>query len=282
LGFAYAGGVVVPLEVLAISAVGSSSPFEGGKGDVLIPSKIFRSFLRKLHSGKVAQGKLDIPLWKKTFTELFTAFEAGYGETLASVKYNTTDYAFLKELKYNTAVFSAFKQNEQIKDAAKLLLKEDGSARTWKEFRSAAMEIDDTYNKRWLQTEFNQAQNAALQARRWNDAVKTADLYPNMEYIAVQDERTRASHMKLHGTILPITDPFWNTYTPPIDWGCRCTLRRTDADPTSVPGDIPGVAEGMDVNTGKDAKIFSDNHPYVTGSADQATAIKEFVNSQLG
>lgn len=252
------------------------------KTEALIPSKIIRTFFRKLYKGSVAQGKLDIPLWKITLNELFTAFEAGYGESLASVKYNTPDYEFLTELKYNTAVFAAFKQNEQIKDAAKLLLKDDGSARTWQEFRTAAMEIDDTYNKRWLQAEFNQAHTAALQARRWNDAVQNADLYPNMEYVAVKDDRTRASHLALNGTILPITDPFWKTYSPPIDWGCRCTLRPTDATPTSIPGVIPSVAEGLDVNTGADAKIFSDNHPYIAGSADQSTALKEFVNKNLG
>jgi SPP1 gp7 family putative phage head morphogenesis protein len=144
------------------------------------------------------------------------------------------------------------------------------------------MEVDDTYNKRWLQTEYNQAHTSALQARRWRDAEKTADLYPNLKYVAVMDERTRESHRALHGTIRPISDPFWDKYSPPIDWGCRCTLRRTDEEPTPMPDAMPAVADGMDVNTGKEAKIFSDNHPYIKGSADRADELLQFVKSQLG
>lgn len=143
------------------------------------------------------------------------------------------------------------------------------------------MEIDEKYNKRWLQTEFNQAHTSALQARRWKDAEKTSSMYPNLVFIAVQDNRTRELHAKLHGTIRPINDPFWNTYTPPLDWGCRCTIRPTDKTPTDMPVELPAVAAGMDVNTGKEAKIFSDNHPYIKESADKTTELTQFVNSQL-
>jgi len=178
-------------------------------------------------------------------------------------------------------VFAAFKQNEQIKEAASLLLKPDGTARSWKEFRDEALKIDDTYNKRWLQTEYNQAHTTAQQARRWRDFEKTANLYPNLIYIAVRDDRTRESHARLHGTIRPINDPFWDKYSPPLDWGCRCTLRPSDKDPTPVPDKLPNVPAGMDVNAGKEAKIFSDKHPYIKGSADRADELMKFVKSQL-
>jgi SPP1 gp7 family putative phage head morphogenesis protein len=144
------------------------------------------------------------------------------------------------------------------------------------------MKIDDTYNKIWLQAEYNQAHTTAQQARRWRDFEKTSDLYPNLIFIAVQDERTRESHARLHGTIRPINDPFWDKYSPPLDWGCRCTLRPSDKDPTTPPEKLPAVPDGMDVNAGKEAKIFSDNHPYIKGSADRADELLSFVNSQLG
>ncbi len=38
----------------------------------------------------------------------------------------------------------------------------------------------------------------------------------------------------------------------------------------------------MDVNAGKEAKIFSDNHPYIKGSSDRADELLAFVNTQLG
>ena len=143
------------------------------------------------------------------------------------------------------------------------------------------MKVDEKYNKVWLQTEYNQAHTTAVQARRWRDFEKTRDLYPNLIFVAVQDARTRESHAKLHGTILPIDDPFWNKYSPPLDWGCRCQLRPSDKTPTAVPEKLPSVAAGMDVNAGKEAKIFSDSHPYVKGSSDRKADLEKFVKTQL-
>lgn len=269
MGYSYAGGIKLNLNLLLC------------KKEVVLPKAIVTGFIKKLHRGSVSEGNLDPTLFNTTWKEVFSSFEVGYGKSLSSVKYNSPDWEYLQQVKYNSAVFSAFKQNTQIKDAARLLLYPDGTALSWREFRDKAMQIDDTYNKRYLQTEFNQAHNSALQARRWRDAEKTADLYPNLMYVAVQDDRTRESHKKLHGTILPITDPFWDKYTPPLDWGCRCSIRRTDKKATSIPGDIPDVAQGFDINPGKEARIFSDNHPYVKGSSDRANELMSFVRSQL-
>lgn len=37
-------------------------------------------------------------------------------------------------------------------------------------------------------------------------------------------ETTRDSHRKLHGTVLPRDNVFWNTNYPPNDWNCKCTV----------------------------------------------------------
>jgi SPP1 gp7 family putative phage head morphogenesis protein len=278
LGYTYAGGVILPLEMLGLP---ERSRGIAASKEVFIPKTIVDNFIKGIYDKVLFDGNIDPDLWNKTWQEIFSGFQTGFGKSLAKIKYGTPDFAYLQQVRFNTAVFSAFKQNQQIKEAASYLLKPDGSSTSWKEFLKIAMEIDDTYNKRWLQTEFNQAHNSALQARRWRDAEKTADLYPNFMYKAVMDERTRESHRKLNGMIRPISDPIWDTYSPPIDWGCRCTLRRTDKDPTDVPADIPVVADGLAVNTGKLAKIFSDDHPYIKGSADRADELKQFVKTQL-
>nr|DAS33718.1 MAG TPA: minor capsid component [Caudoviricetes sp.] len=44
-------------------------------------------------------------------------------------------------------------------------------------------------------------------------------------YVAILDRRTRASHAKLHGLILPKTHKFWQKNYPPNDWGCRCKVQ---------------------------------------------------------
>jgi len=269
LGYIYAGGIKLKLENLAC------------KQEVTIPSGIINNHLKALYDGVLKDGTIDKKLWEQTYKEIYSSFEKSYGKSLANVDFNSPDWEYLQNLKYNTAVFSAFKQNDEIKNASALLFNEDGTPASWKQFYTRAMEVSDTYNKRWLQTEYNQAHSTAKQARKWRDYETTADLYPNLIYIAVMDGRTRPDHAKLHGTILPINDPFWNTYSPPNGWGCRCTVRPTDKKATSSPGDLPTIDTGFSINPGKEAKIFSDDHPYVQGNVDKANAVIAFVQSQM-
>ncbi len=48
---------------------------------------------------------------------------------------------------------------------------------------------------------------------------------PFAQFIALLDSRTRDDHAELHGSIFPVDDPFWNTFTPPLDYNCRCNKR---------------------------------------------------------
>ncbi len=41
--------------------------------------------------------------------------------------------------------------------------------------------------------------------------------------------RVRADHAILHGKVFRWNDPFWNTFTPPWDFGCRCTMQALTA-----------------------------------------------------
>lgn len=194
------------------------------------------------------------------------ALADGYGKT--GVEWGGTDWAFFQNLRYNTAVFDAFKCNREIKDVHKLLVNDDGTAKTWNEFRRDAMRICEKYNQRWLQTEFNMAHAAAKAARKWQDYERNANLYPNLRYIAVQDERTRVSHAELHGYMIPIDHPFWNKYYPPNDWNCRYRVQPTD-DPVRLPPGVPVVPEMFQVNVGKTAQIFNTSHPYYEGLTEK-------------
>jgi len=78
---------------------------------------------------------------------------------------------------------------------------------------------------------------------------------PYLRYSAVNDSRTRPSHGAMHGTVLPVDDPFWATNTPPNGHACRCTvmsLSKRQGKRTGVSGKAPGVKPdaGWDYNAG--------------------------------
>ena len=211
-------------------------------------------------------GGISPEVWEHEFRQMSDALADGYGKT--GVEWGGTDWAFFQNLRYNTAVFNAFKCNREIKDIHKLLMNDNGTAKTWEEFRRDAMRVCEQYNQRWLQTEFNQAHAAAKAARRWQDCERNAGLYPNLRYIAVQDERTRESHAALHGCVIPIGHPFWDKYYPPNGWNCRCSVQPTD-DPVRMPPGVPVVPEMFQTNAGKIARIFDLSHPYYKGMTEK-------------
>jgi hypothetical protein len=45
------------------------------------------------------------------------------------------------------------------------------------------------------------------------------------QYVGGLSEHPRMSHMAKNGTILPRTDPYWQTNYPPNAWGCQCKVR---------------------------------------------------------
>lgn len=66
--------------------------------------------------------------------------------------------------------------------------------------------------------------------------------FPYQEYIPIHDTRTRSNHLKLgelglNGTgIYRRDDPFWSSFTPPIDFNCRCGVRMMTIDAAARAG----------------------------------------------
>lgn len=69
----------------------------------------------------------------------------------------------------------------------------------------------------------------AFNAANWRVAQEDADT-THLQYLATEDLNTRDSHLALNGLILPKDDPFWDTHTPPWEWGCRCRIRPINPD----------------------------------------------------
>ena len=76
---------------------------------------------------------------------------------------------------------------------------------------------------RRLKRIFETNMRVSVAKARYESQMSSAGEY--FRYKAVLDRRTRPSHAKLHGMILPKTHKFWEKNYPPNDWGCRCQVQ---------------------------------------------------------
>lgn len=65
---------------------------------------------------------------------------------------------------------------------------------------------------------------SAYSAGRYSDVQASKKTRPYLRYSAVEDERTRPSHLAIHGKIYPVDDPFWSVNFPPNGYNCRCDI----------------------------------------------------------
>lgn len=211
-----------------------------------------------VYSGVTPPDGIDPSLWQLTFQELNNAVNEGFGV----VKFGDPDFDFVQELKYNNAVFSAFKSHHKSKELASLIRDENGSLKPFSQFKKDAQPFVDT-EYRHLKTEYNTAVRSARTAANWKKWERTSHLYPNLKYLPSRAAVPRPEHKVFYGTVLPMNHSFWNYHTPPLDWGCLCGITNTDEE---VSADIPDndvkIAAGLDNNPAKTKKLFSSSHPY--------------------
>ena len=133
------------------------------------------------------------------------------------------------------------------------------------------------YNKAWLRTEYDTAVRSARMASQWQDMERTADRFPNVEYLRTRSATPREDHLEYVGIIRPLTDAFWDTHTPPLGWNCKCGIKSTDARPTAIPSGLPEVPPGLRNNPARSGSPFSEDHPY----AKNAHAVEERLRKEF-
>jgi SPP1 gp7 family putative phage head morphogenesis protein len=73
----------------------------------------------------------------------------------------------------------------------------------------------ETIFRNWVQT----AYSAGREEMMHHPAVKP--YRPYARYVATLDARTTEICRPIHGTVLPLDDPWWHTHTPPLHHRCR-------------------------------------------------------------
>ena len=210
-------------------------------------SRLIEDYLRNLFEEKKVPENQREQLWRYYYDKLSKGVDEGFSPQSSHYDKDLAD-----ALKLSIAEFSAFKETSFRKTIETLLVDENGSLRSWSEFKKEAYKVSGDYNHRWLETEYHQTIANAQMAEKWKGFEANAGLFPNLKLVSVKDGRVRPEHQVLDGTIRPLNDPFWKTHTPPLDWGCRCDVIQTDEPPTEIKG-------------GLQLKIEFENNPAISG-----------------
>lgn len=177
------------------------------------------------------------------------------------------------QLEQNTYVFSAFKGYHNLKEASLKLTNDKGGIKPFETFKQDVLKVHKSYNVNYLEAEYNFAIQSAQMAVKWADYVADGDRY-YLQYRTADDSKVRAEHAALHGTTLPVDDPFWDNYFPPLGWNCRCTAVQVRKDKYPVSDSTTAIQAGerateskkqqmFRFNPGKEGKVFPPKHPYL-------------------
>jgi SPP1 gp7 family putative phage head morphogenesis protein len=147
-------------------------------------------------------------------------------------------YALDDEKRSQAFTVSGLAKLDQIQQVADELARHVAEGGTLQEFQKWAAEQDWSLPKHRLETIYRNAVQTAYNAGHWRRFEETKETRPFLMYDAVNDSRTRPSHLALDGVIRPVDDPFWNTHSPPLGHRCRCVLRSLSADQARERGGV--------------------------------------------
>jgi SPP1 gp7 family putative phage head morphogenesis protein len=234
--------------------------------------------LAALQNGSLTPSDLDIDLFTATKTDILNGVAKGFKADFNNISYDHKDYTLMAKLRTNVYKFAGAKTYQQLRAFNDMLLTPDSSLVSFGEFKRnaeryqiEALKVDKLYNTDWLQTEYNLAIGQSQQAAVWNRAIENSDIFPNLRYRTAGDARVREVHKVLDGIVRPINDPFWKTYNPKNDYGCRCYSEPTDDPETWVnqskvlvdKDHLPDIDDMFAHNVGTDGNPFY-KHPFYT------------------
>lgn len=220
--------------------------------------------------------------------ELINATRETLSKPLSEIGISKEVPAELTEaLQENIFYFSGFKTHHEMVEASRLMKGDDGAFKPFEQFKRDVQTIDNTYNRNYLKAEYNFAVQSTQMAVKWKEWEKDGDDY-DLQYRTAGDERVREEHAALDMTTLPPSDPFWDSYLPPLGWNCRCTAVQVRKDKYPRSNSAESIAKGQAAtakpkqqifrfNPGKQEKIFPPKHPYYKAPGEVKRQVNEIV-----
>ncbi|TAN58808.1 MAG: hypothetical protein EPN20_15940 [Magnetospirillum sp.] len=94
---------------------------------------------------------------------------------------------------------------------------------------------------------------SARSAGQWERAQRTKAGLPYFIYCLGASEHHRPEHAAKSGLILPIDDPFWDSWMPQNGWGCKCRVRQIGAAEATRKGGV-GTAPTVPTRTWRNSR----------------------------
>lgn len=249
--------------------------------DFTFNDEVLKAFLKHIYSKDFhPMDEIEEGMFNAVWEKLNIATDKGFGTR----QDHDPDYDFYQELRYNNAVFSAFKVHRMQNDMAAFLLDSNGNLKPFEQWAKEVMPIADHQVYQWLRTEYDTAIIRAHQAADWKQFEREIDILPNLEWIESTSVTPGEDHRRFWGIVRPVNDTFWDNHRPGDRWNCKCGLRNTGKRATpknKLPdgGKKDNPSDGLDGNPGKTGSIFGKTHPYIKNAYDGA---KKAVRKLMG
>lgn len=231
-----------------------------------LTDKQIDEYLSGIFSGKYdASDNLPAEVYEAISKNLMEGLEKGLG----GIAFAERNPALMREFQENVYMFSGAKTYQQVREMGGFL----AETSTYQEFKEKAMGVYEEYNKKWLRSEYNTAYAQGTTANQWEKIDQEKRMFPYIMYSAVMDANTSEECAGFNGLTLPVSDSFWDNYTPPNHFNCRCILEQVDHysdEQVSTPAEKAtaeeigkaGVTDVFTMNPYKDKYIFNPDHPY--------------------
>ncbi len=229
---------------------------------------LFDGMMRALFNEKGSEFRIEI-FQDKPIQDFIEAHASVLDSSFKQVEMSD---AMRRRLQRSDYIFSGLKTFHELNEAFPSLIDENGNRKPFERFLNDVRKIDNTYNHNYLRAEYNFASASAEMAARWEQFMEDGDRY-NLQYRTASDGKVRPEHAALQGVTLPIDDPFWEQFTPPNGWNCRCSVVqvRKSKYPTTPHDEAMALGEQATqrdtrhmfrFNPGKEQKAFPDYNPY--------------------
>lgn len=193
-------------------------------------------------------------------------------------------------LENNAFIFSGLKTFHALREVGLSMVNDDGSIKSFDEFKADVKQINQRYNENYLYAEYKHAVGTSQMAAKWVDIEADGDRY-DLQYRTAGDNKVRPDHAALDGITLPPSDPFWSKYYPPNGWGCRCTAVqvRVGKYPRSNPADAMQAGDVATdeakqkmfrYNAGKTLNLFPPKHPYYKASPEAKAVVQQVAKTE--